>query len=127
MGKRVDSGSDDWMPLIEPLVQKPIVHAYGYDSPEQEHKALMYLRTASQIWPEDPDFRTIPFWVRANRARDASFSIGDVAPQVTIYPLREDGKISPSSGGWGGSFGLGEPLYDSTNSNYEVLIAGSIT
>ena len=51
MGERVDSGSDDWMPLIEPLVQKPIVRAFGYVSPEQEQRALMYLRSASQIWP----------------------------------------------------------------------------
>lgn len=116
MGERVDSGSDDWMPLIEPLVQKPIVHAFGYNTAEQERRALMYLRTASQIWPEDPDFYNIPFWVRANRARDGSLSVGDVAPQVTIYPLREDGNFGPE-----------ESLYDPTDSRYEVLIAGSIT
>ncbi len=116
MGERVDSGSDDWMPLIEPLVQKPIVHAFGFVTPEQEQRALMYLRSASQIWPEDPDFHNIPFWVRANRARDATFSVGDVAPQVTIHPLNDDGNYGP-----------GEPLYDPTNLQYEILIAGSIT
>ena len=121
LGQQVDSGIEDWMPLIEPCVQKPIVHAFGYSTPEQERIALNYLRSAYQIWPGDPDFRTIPFWIRANRARDAKFSVGDTAPMVSVYQLNEDG-----------SFGIPKPLYgsegkDQKDSRIEIVLAGSIT
>lgn len=116
MGKRVDTASDDWMPLIEPYVQRPLVRAFGYETLEQQRVALIYLRTASTVWPNDPDFRTIPFWVRANRARDTSFKVGEVAPLVQVHPLHEDG-----------SWGPAQDLFDPNNEKPHILVAGSIT
>lgn len=114
MGKRVDGGQEDWMPLVEPLVQLPIVRAFGFDTPQQERIALMYLRSAAVIWPEDSDFRTIPYWIRANRARDASFKVGDLAPPVEVHPLNRDG-----------SYGRKVPLIHP--GKLQILLAGSIT
>lgn len=114
MGKKVDSGQEDWMPLVEPLVQLPIVRAFGFDTPSKERVALMYLRSAAVIWPEDPDFRTIPYWVHANRARDTSFQVGDVAPKVYVHLLDRDGSYSTK-----------EPLIQPER--MQILLAGSIT
>jgi hypothetical protein len=116
MGHNVDSGTDDWMPLIEPLVQRPIVRAFGYETPEQERVALMYLRSAATVWPQDSDFRTIPFWVRVNRARDTYFKVGDEAPEVMVHPLNQDG-----------TWGQEQPLINHQDDRPDILIAGSIT
>lgn len=108
-GKCVDSGERDWMDLVEPLVQRPVVRAFGYTEPAAELRALAYLRTQPQTWPKE----SAPFWIRHNRARQPDLKSGDPAPTVSVYPLNPDGTVAPA-----------EPLH---TSGTEIIVAGSIT
>ena len=108
-GKCVDSGERNWMDLVEPLVQRPIVRSFGYIGPGAEAMALAYLRTQPQSWPKESG----PFWIRHNRARQPDFKDGDSAPEVSIYPLKADGTV-----------GSAEPIH---TGGIDILFAGSIT
>lgn len=112
LGRQVDTREDNWMPLIEPLVQIPIVKGFGYDNVP---RTVMILQTAAQRWPHDDDFKTIPFWVRANRARNGDLEEGSLVPVMKVHPLGEDGTI-----------GSLELLHDSDGLP-DILVAGSIT
>lgn len=111
MGALVDSGEGDWMDVVKDMIQLPVTRAYGYKGAVAEEMALDCMLNARHLFPDDPDFVEIPFYVKYNRARDGPLVVGQTAPQVEVVPLDDVTKRVP--------------LYDL--GKVTVLFAGSIT
>lgn len=50
-------------------------------------RVLFALRSAHHLYPDDPEFKSIPIHVKFNRARQGHLQVGDVAPQVALHHL----------------------------------------
>ena len=69
----VSYGVLEWMDLVEPLVERPVLQAYALD-PDAELGRLRYEANSR------PELRQHAHWLRHNRARPVPFSVGDEAP-----------------------------------------------
>jgi hypothetical protein len=57
---------------------------YGFDS----HIAVNHMRRAQYIYPDDPEFKTISVYVRANLSKPCDFTIGSNFPEIlTVFTL----------------------------------------
>lgn len=84
----------DWIDLADQLQCNVVREFLGttliddmVDTKELMQNALGVLRTAHQRYPEDPEFRTIPLYVRYNRARRGTLVAGDIVPDVQLVPF----------------------------------------
>lgn len=59
----------EWMEVTSEL-QRRVAREFGFTDVE---KGVQALRTASQIYPEEPEMQQIPLYVRYNRCRNGSF------------------------------------------------------
>jgi len=76
----------DWLKVTEE-VQKQVIEEFGYLNSLEN--ALYCLRSAAVLYPDDPEFKEIPLYVKYNRARDGSLKEGDRAPNTS--PVALDG------------------------------------
>ena len=67
------NGVLEWMDLVEPLVERPVLRAYSLDAGAE----LPRLRYEANTHPE---LRQHAHWLRYNRARPVPFDVGDLAP-----------------------------------------------
>jgi len=70
----------DWMEVTEKL-QKRVLTEFGV---EDEDLGLKALRCAWQLYPDDPDFKEIPLYIKFNRARKGNFCDGDDALDTDV-------------------------------------------
>jgi hypothetical protein len=88
-------GSLDWLDLVQRMQENLIREFFGrtleeaYSPQEFMQMALGVLRTATQRYPDDPEFHTISLWRRYNRARPGKLKEGDRVPEVRLVPLEE--------------------------------------
>lgn len=73
-------GLVEWMDLVEPLVERPVLEAYGLRVGDH----LARLRYEPNVRPE---LRPRAHWLRHNRARAVPFAVGDPAPEATVIPV----------------------------------------
>eukprot|EP00243_Klebsormidium_subtile_P011624 TRINITY_DN6681_c0_g3_i1.p1 TRINITY_DN6681_c0_g3~~TRINITY_DN6681_c0_g3_i1.p1 ORF type:complete len:222 (-),score=28.48 TRINITY_DN6681_c0_g3_i1:32-697(-) len=74
----------DWMDVTIEL-QKEVVREFGME--ENMDSALLQLRTAARTYPNDPDFREIPLYVKYQRSRAGHLKPGDAVPDVMLMKL----------------------------------------
>lgn len=68
------NGVLEWMDLVEPLVERPLLAAFGVRDAES---GLARLRYEPNVRPE---LRPLAHWLRHNRARPVPFAVGAAAP-----------------------------------------------
>jgi len=73
----------DWMEVTEEL-QRRVLREFGVEDVEVGLKAL---RCAWQLYPDDPELREIPLYVKYNRARKGTLCVGDDAPNTDVVSL----------------------------------------
>jgi hypothetical protein len=95
--------SSSWLDVTDEL-QRQIIREFNLD--DEMDDALLCLRCATQMYP---DLKTIPLYIKYNRARDGDLQIGDTIPDVPVIQL--DGKESQ--------------LFDGLKSSPTILISGS--
>lgn len=110
MGARVDTGLGDWMDVVKEMIQLPVVRAFGYKGAVAEELALDCMLNARHTYPDDPDFKELPFYIKFNRAKDGDLREGEAAPCVEMCRLADGARV---------------PLYE--QGKVTVLYAGSIT
>lgn len=84
-------GACEWMDLVEPLVERPVLRAYGLD-PDAELARLRYEANSR------PELRQHAHWLRHNRARPVPFALGDEVPLYLgdvheVYTDDDDGTV----------------------------------
>ncbi len=72
-----------WLRISE-QVQYQIVKDYGFTSDIEADIAVNYLRRARYIYPEEEKFKSIPVYVRNNRAKQCVYNIGNSVPNIEI-------------------------------------------
>jgi hypothetical protein len=72
-----------WLRISE-QVQYQVVKDFGFTSDIEADIAVNYLRRARYIYPEEDKFKTIPVYVRNNKAKQCNFAAGDSVPNVNI-------------------------------------------
>ena len=77
----------DWLEVTEELQQRVLRDEAGVP-PARMAAALFALRSAAQLFPRDADLRSIPLYVRHNRAERGALRDGDALPEVPLFPLR---------------------------------------
>jgi hypothetical protein len=97
------TSTSSWLDITDEL-QRQIIREFDLD--EEMDDALLCLRCATQMYP---DLKTIPLYIKYNRARDGDLQIGDTIPDVPVIQL--DGKESQ--------------LFDGLKSSPTILISGS--
>lgn len=70
----------EWMDLVEPLVERPVLEAYGLRA--ADHLARVRYEPNAR-----PELRQHAHWLRHNRARAVPFAVGDRAPAATVMPV----------------------------------------
>lgn len=99
-------GDLDWIDLADDLQERLVREFFGttltnaVDSEALLQNALGVLRTAWQRYPNDPDFRTIPLYVRYNRARMGTLRPGDRLPDNIALVHVEDGVTQDLHSAW---------------------------
>eukprot|EP00698_Gefionella_okellyi_P019658 TRINITY_DN6058_c0_g1_i1.p1 TRINITY_DN6058_c0_g1~~TRINITY_DN6058_c0_g1_i1.p1 ORF type:complete len:225 (-),score=40.22 TRINITY_DN6058_c0_g1_i1:541-1215(-) len=83
------SGTEDWMDVTNRM-QRQLVRDFGFGAVEDA--VVDMLRRASVLYPHDSDFRTIPLYVRHNRARQGDLVRGSPVPDVPL--AHEDGSLT---------------------------------
>lgn len=77
-----DSNSErSWLDVTEEL-QRRVITEFQLD--EQMDEALLCLRCSTEIFPE---LKSIPIYVRFNRARDGDLKVGDFIPNVDLVKI----------------------------------------
>ena len=78
-----ERGGSDWLQVTEAL-QRRLLREAGV-APERAAAALFALRAAAQLFPCDAELRSIPLYVRNNRAAQGSLREGDAVPDVLLH------------------------------------------
>jgi len=82
-----DSKDVDWLDMVE-VMQRNLVQEFGFSGSEENIKTgLSLLRSAVSLFPNDEDVRTIPLYVKYNRARHCSIQVGMQAPDVPLSTM----------------------------------------
>lgn len=71
-------------------IQREIVRKHGFTDKISCDVAVNHLRRASQLYPDNLKFKTVPLYVRNNKAHQGSLKEGDPVPDVGLHSL--DGK-----------------------------------
>jgi hypothetical protein len=66
-----------------------VVQEFGFG--QEANQALLQLRTAARTYPDDPDFREIPLYVKYQRSRAGHLKIGSLIPDIVLMKL--DGSL----------------------------------
>ncbi|GAQ85120.1 hypothetical protein KFL_002200060 [Klebsormidium nitens] len=74
----------DWMDVTIEL-QKQVVREFGLEG--NMESALLQLRTAARTYPDDPDFRELPLYVKYQRSRAGHLKPGDSVPDIMLMKL----------------------------------------
>jgi len=90
------SSFESWLDVADEL-QRQVIREFHLD--EEMDDALLCFRCATQIYPE---LKSIPLYVKYNRARDGDLNLGDTAPNVPVIELNgQEGQLfdglTPSS------------------------------
>jgi len=75
----------DWMEVTATL-QERVLREFGV-AEEDMARGLYTLRTSNQIFPDDPEMKEIPLYVKYNIARQGSLNVGDSATDVPLTTL----------------------------------------
>jgi len=78
----------DWLTVVGEI-QEQIAHEHGFLLPGEVNIAVHAIRTARQLFPDDPEMYTIPLYVRHNRAHDGPMKQGDSIPDLTLESLAD--------------------------------------
>jgi hypothetical protein len=62
-----------------------VVQEFGFE--QEADEALLQLRTAARTYPDDPDFREIPLYVKYQRSRAGHLKIGSPIPDIVLMKL----------------------------------------
>lgn len=73
----------EWMDLVEPLVERPLLRAYGV---ADINSGLVRMRYEPNAHPE---LRQLAHWFRYNRAAAVPFGLGDVAPNAHVQEVMD--------------------------------------
>lgn len=85
-----ERGGSDWLHVTEALQRRLLREEAGVP-PERTAAALFALRAAAQLFPRDAELRSIPLYVRHNRAAQGGLREGDAVPDVPLHTLRSGG------------------------------------
>jgi hypothetical protein len=79
---------------VEGIVLHRVLEEFGFNptskDEDENYKAQLAgyeLRTAAAQYPDEPFFRTVPRFVKHNRAEDGPLQVGEAAPDVTLYTM----------------------------------------
>lgn len=89
--KKCDELKDEpngWIRLSE-QVQYQVVKEFGFVSDMEADIAVNYMRRASQLYPDEEQFKIIPVYVRNNRAKQTKFKEKDPIPNIFIFDLNQ--------------------------------------
>lgn len=86
---RVKDEVNGWLRISE-QVQYQIVRDFGFKTDVESDIAVNQLRRARYIYPDEPEFQTIPVYVRNNRAKQCVFKEGEPVPNISISLLSGD-------------------------------------
>eukprot|EP00698_Gefionella_okellyi_P002070 TRINITY_DN1194_c0_g1_i1.p1 TRINITY_DN1194_c0_g1~~TRINITY_DN1194_c0_g1_i1.p1 ORF type:complete len:246 (+),score=38.08 TRINITY_DN1194_c0_g1_i1:106-843(+) len=115
--KTLDAGSM-WIHVVEEL-QERVVREFGYGpSRELVQYGVDLLRAAQAMYPDDQEIREIALYIKYNRCRDGDLNVGDVAPNVALYPMDNQQFCVPE---------VPTPLWLLSREQPLVLIGGSLT
>jgi len=79
----------DWLDMVEEM-QRNLVQEFGFSGSEENiNTGLSFLRSAVSLFPEDEEVRTIPLYVKYNRARNCDVKVGSLAPNVPLCTMSE--------------------------------------
>ena len=78
-----------WLRVTE-QAQYQIVKEYGFITDIEADIAVNYLRRARYLYPEEEKFKTIPVYVRNNKAKVCDFKSGDIVPDIRINQMSGD-------------------------------------
>lgn len=81
------SADTDWMEVTGRL-QQQVASEFGFKESEQNKMAVDTLRSArAQFAAEDPSILDLAVYLKYNRARRGTISVGDTAPNVPLTYL----------------------------------------
>lgn len=78
-----------WLDVTE-QVQRDVVMRHGFTDQISCDVAVNMLRRASILFPDNEKFKTVPLYVRNNKANAGTLVVGDTIPDIEIHDL--DGK-----------------------------------
>jgi hypothetical protein len=65
-------------------IQRQVAREFGF---EDEVVGVEVIRTAISTYPNDPEIRSIPHYVKYNRARQGDLKVGDITPDVPLHHM----------------------------------------
>jgi len=68
-------------------VQERVVCEFDYRGPDMIKLGLEIIRSAPLLYPEDPEVRNIPHYIKYNRSRRGELEYGDVIPNAQLSYL----------------------------------------
>ena len=68
-------------------MQRDLVKRFGFEDEISQEIALNHLRTARYLYPKNEIFRTVPVYVRNNRANVGKYKVGDLLPNIDIHNI----------------------------------------
>ncbi len=64
--------------------QYKIAHDFGFTTPIEADIAVNQMRKARYLYPEEKQFKTIPVYVRNNKATQCKYIVDSIVPNVKI-------------------------------------------
>lgn len=77
-----------WLKVTSKM-QEDLVKRYGFDDQISCDVACNYLRRASYIYPDNPNFKKV-LYVKNNKASEGKLRVGDYAPNAHLFTLDKD-------------------------------------
>lgn len=75
-----------WLEVTQQMQEK-LVRDFGFDDDISCDIACNRLRRAPYIYPNDEEFKTIPVYVRENKANKGKLNVGDELPNVQVCDM----------------------------------------
>ncbi len=87
---KVKDVPDGWLTYTSQM-QVDLVKRHGFNESQMVVDiAVNMLGTAQYLYPDDDRFKTIPLYVRNNRAKQGLLKIGDQMPNMHIYDFNQN-------------------------------------
>jgi hypothetical protein len=81
-----------WLDITAKM-QQSIATDFGFDDEISNDIACNHLRRAQYMYPNDPEFKSIPVYVRENKANEGTLKVGDDIPNVVLYDMNHNKRL----------------------------------
>lgn len=80
---------------VTEALQRQVATEFGFSGHAAE-LAVFEMRTCALQYPDDPDFQSIPIFVKYNRCHEGPLRVGSRAPDVTLWSVDGDRSLALS-------------------------------